>query len=41
VFMNMILKKQKVKGLTYKIVKEAFPDLLPWSLVDIYYAPKI
>jgi hypothetical protein len=29
VFMNMILKKQKVKGLTYEIVKEAFPDLLP------------
>jgi hypothetical protein len=26
VFMNMILKKQKVKGLTYEIVKEAFPD---------------
>jgi len=29
VFMNMLLKKQKVKGLTYEIVKEAFPDLLP------------
>lgn len=29
VYMNMLLKKQKVKGLTYEIVKEAFPDLLP------------
>jgi hypothetical protein len=29
VFMNMILKDLKVKGLTYKIVQEAFPDLLP------------
>lgn len=29
IFMNMLLKNQKVKGLTYKIVKEAFPDLLP------------
>jgi hypothetical protein len=29
VFMNMILKKQNVKGLTYEIVKEAFHDLLP------------
>jgi len=29
IFMNMLLKKQKVKGLTYAIVKEAFPDLLP------------
>lgn len=29
VFMNMLLKKQKVKGLTSAIVKEAFPDLLP------------
>lgn len=29
VFMNMLLKKQKVKGLDAKIVKEAFPDLLP------------
>jgi hypothetical protein len=29
IFMGMILKKQKVKGLTYSIVKEAFPDLLP------------
>jgi hypothetical protein len=29
VFMNMLLKKQKVSGLTYKLVKEAFPDLLP------------
>lgn len=28
IFMNMLLKKQKVKGLTYAIVKEAFPDLL-------------
>jgi hypothetical protein len=27
VFMNMLLKKQKVPGLTAKIVKEAFPDL--------------
>jgi len=27
VFMNMILKKQKVKGLNDKIVKEAFPNL--------------
>lgn len=29
VFMNMLLKKQKVKGLDAKIVKEAFPDLIP------------
>jgi hypothetical protein len=29
VFMNMIMKKQKVKGLNSSIVKEAFPDLLP------------
>lgn len=29
VFMNMLLKKQKVKGLTYNLVKEAYPDLLP------------
>jgi hypothetical protein len=28
VFMNMILKKQKVKGLNADIVKEAFPDLI-------------
>ena len=28
VFMNMLLKKQKVKGLDAKIVKEAFPDIL-------------
>lgn len=28
IFMNMLLKKQKVKGLTYNIVKEAFPELL-------------
>lgn len=27
VFMNMILKKQKVKNLNASIVKEAFPDL--------------
>lgn len=29
IFMNMILKKQKVNGLTPQIVAEAFPDLLP------------
>jgi hypothetical protein len=29
VFMNMLLKKQKVKGLDYKLIKEAYPDLLP------------
>lgn len=29
VFLNMILKDLKVKGLTYKIVQEAFPGLLP------------
>lgn len=29
VFMNMLLKKQRVKGLDYKTVKEAFPELLP------------
>jgi len=28
VFMNMLLKKQKVKNLNAEIVKEAFPDLL-------------
>lgn len=28
VFMNMLLKKQKVKGLTEKIVEEAFPGLI-------------
>ena len=28
VFMNMILKKQKVKNLNVDIVKEAFPDLI-------------
>lgn len=28
IFMNMILKKQKVKGLTFDLVKEAFPDIL-------------
>jgi hypothetical protein len=29
VFMNMLLKDLKVKGLTYKIIQEAFPGLLP------------
>lgn len=29
VLINMLLKKQKVKGLTYNLVKEAFPDILP------------
>lgn len=29
VFVNMLLKDQRVPGLTYDIVKEAFPDLLP------------
>ena len=29
VFMNMLLKKEQAKGLTYKLVKEAFPSLLP------------
>jgi hypothetical protein len=29
VYMSMICKKPPVKGLTYAIVKEAFPDLLP------------
>jgi hypothetical protein len=29
VFMNMLLKKQNVKGLDYAIVKEAFSDLIP------------
>lgn len=29
VFMNMIMKNLKVKNLDYRIVKEAFPDLLP------------
>lgn len=28
VLMNMLLKKQKVKGLNAEIVKEAFPDLV-------------
>lgn len=28
-FMNMLLKDLQVPGLTYKVVKEAFPDLLP------------
>lgn len=29
VFAGMLMKKLPVKGLTYKIVKEAFPHLLP------------
>lgn len=29
IFANMIRKDLKVKGLTYELVKEAFPDLLP------------
>ena len=29
VFMNMLLKNLKVKNLDYRIVSEAFPDLLP------------
>lgn len=29
VFMNMLLKKQKVQGLDYDLVKEAYPDLIP------------
>jgi hypothetical protein len=29
VFLNMLLKRQNVRGLNYAIVKEAFPDLLP------------
>lgn len=29
VYMNMLLKKQRVKGLTSNIVREAFPSLLP------------
>lgn len=29
VFMNMLLKRNETKNLTYDIVKEAFPDLLP------------
>ena len=29
VFMNMLLKQCSVTGLTYDVVKEAFPDLLP------------
>lgn len=28
VFANMLLKKQDVKGLTYMVVREAFPDLI-------------
>jgi hypothetical protein len=28
IFMNMLLKKQRVKGLNAGIVKEAFPDLI-------------
>ena len=29
IFVNMLLKKQEVKGLTPAIVKEAFPDIIP------------
>jgi len=29
VFMSMLLKKNTVPGLTYEVVKTAFPDLLP------------
>jgi len=29
IFASMILKKSKYKGLTYDVVKEAFPELLP------------
>jgi hypothetical protein len=29
VFMNMLLKKQTVRGLNKKIINEAFPNLLP------------
>jgi hypothetical protein len=29
VFLNMLLKDLKVKNLDYRIVNEAFPDLLP------------
>jgi hypothetical protein len=29
VFENMLLKKQPAKGLTYALVKEAFPGLIP------------
>lgn len=29
VFLMMLLKKPKIKGLDYKTVKEAFPDILP------------
>jgi hypothetical protein len=29
VLVNAFLKKEKVPGLTYKLVKEAFPELLP------------
>ncbi len=29
VYMNMMHKKLDVKGLTYKLVRETFPDLLP------------
>jgi len=29
ILLNMIQKKPPVKGLTEKVVKEAFPDLLP------------
>lgn len=34
VYLMMLLKKPKIKGLDYKIVKEAFPDLLPWDNYD-------
>jgi hypothetical protein len=41
VFMNMILKNLKIKGLDEKIVSEAFPNILDWSwkciLVDLDY----
>lgn len=29
VFANMLMKKIDVKGVNYKLVKEAFPDILP------------
>lgn len=29
IFAGMLMKRLPVKGLTYKLVKEAFPDLLP------------
>lgn len=34
IFANMLLKKTKVKGLTEKIVKEAFPDLIGGGVRD-------